>query len=67
MELTITKTIFIDIDELIARYKHNPKMSIKSIVVDYVMELACYDPLTHLLIGKDEVEQIVKEIEKRVY
>jgi len=67
MELTITKTIFIDIDELIARYKYNPKISIKSIVIDYVMELACYDPLAHLLIEKDEIKQIVKEIEKRIY
>ena len=67
MELTITKTIFIDIDELIARCKYKPRMSIKSVVVDYVMELACYDPLAHLLIGKNEIEQIVEEIKKRIY
>lgn len=63
MELTITNTIDIDIDEILDCLKNNPQMSVEDAVEDYICGL---DDMEYYLIGCEEAIKIIEEVERQL-
>ena len=62
MELTITNTIFIDIDEIIQIYNNN-SLTIEEAVDNY---LCGCDDVIYYLVGENETEQIIQYIKTKL-
>lgn len=66
MNITITRTIFIDIDELIEDFQLNYNSSdedISQAVEEYVLG---FEDCDYYLIGQEEIEKIEKEVRTKI-